>query len=296
MAFVGDISLSMHVAAYMNPPEGKPSEVEPGFPFAAVQSKLRSYDYLVGNLECVVANRGKPTIPLPLVAPLHSPNVLLDAGFDLVSVANNHVEDLGKDGYRDMLKRLTEAKLPFVGGYLVDDSQDPMVVTEVNGIKIAVLGYFNRKTEQTYRDLERAQKLADVVLVYLHWGIDFSPHPTRFQRQWGRALIDHGASAVIGAHSHIIQPEEIYKGKLIAHSLGNFVFSGMVKRGSQDSAILELEVDKSGVVSHRYQPISIDERGAPSLNGPPTTEPPLTPNRPRPLTALGKPIDFGAIR
>ncbi len=286
----------MHVAMYMNPPEGKPSEVEPGYPFAAVAEQLRSYDLLVGNLECVAANRGSPTIPLPLVAPLHSPKALLDAGFDIVSVANNHAEDLGKLGYEDMLKRLDAAGLPYVGGYLADKSRDPMVVREVNGIKVAVLGYFNRDTADTFKDIARAHEVADVVLVFLHWGIDFSPDPTRFQRQWGRKLIDKGASAVIGAHSHIVQPEEIYEGKLIAHSLGNFVFSGMTKRGSRDGAILELDVDETGVVAHRFRPVKLDLRGAPSLNGEPRATAPMTPDKPRPLTPLGEPIDFNAVK
>lgn len=296
LAFVGDIALSMHVAAYMKAEPGSPDAQEPGYPFAAIAERLRSYDLTVGNLECVVANRGSPTIPLPLVAPLHAPQVLLDAGFDVVSIGNNHAEDLGKAGYDDMRKRLAAAGLPFVGGYLTDPTVDPMVVRDVGGVKVAILGYFNRDTADTVADLKRANELADVVIVFIHWGIDFSPHPTRFQRQWGRAMIEHGADAVVGAHSHIVQPEELHQGKLIAHSLGNFVFSGMIKRGSRDGAILELDVDRSGVVGHRFQPVRLDERGAPSLRGEPSKTAPLTPNEPRPLTALGKPIDFDAVR
>jgi poly-gamma-glutamate capsule biosynthesis protein CapA/YwtB (metallophosphatase superfamily) len=296
LAFVGDVALSMHVAAYMKAEPGSRDAQEPGYPFATIAERLRSYDLTVGNLECVVANRGSPTIPLPLVAPLHAPQVLLDAGFDVVSIGNNHAEDLGKPGYDDMRKRLAAAGLPFVGGYLTDPRVDPMVVKDVGGVKVAILGYFNRDTADTYADLKRANDVADVVIVFIHWGIDFSPHPTRFQRQWGRAMIEHGADAVVGAHSHIVQPEELHQGKLIAHSLGNFVFSGMIKRGSRDGAILELDVDRSGVVAHRFQPVRLDERGAPSLRGTPTTSAPLTPDEPRPLTPMGKPIDFTTVR
>jgi poly-gamma-glutamate capsule biosynthesis protein CapA/YwtB (metallophosphatase superfamily) len=296
IAFVGDVALSMHVAVFMQAEPGSPDAQEPGYPFAAVAERLRSYDLTVGNLECVVANRGSPTIPLPLVAPLHAPQVLLDAGFDVVSIGNNHAEDLGKAGYDDMRKRLTAAGLPFVGGYLTDPTVDPMVVRDVGGVKVAIIGYFNRDTADTYADLKRANELADVVIVFIHWGIDFSPDPTRFQRQWGRAMIEHGADAVVGAHSHVVQPEEIHEGKLIAHSLGNFVFSGMIRRGSRDGAILELDVDRSGVVAHRFQPVRLDERGAPSLVGSPTPTAPLTPNEPRPLTPMGKPIHFETER
>lgn len=286
----------MHVAMYMSPPEGKKPEVEEGYPFAGIAEQLRSYDLLVGNLECVVANRGSPTIPLPLVAPLHAPKALLDAGFDVVSVANNHVEDLGKLGYENMLKRLDDGGLPYIGGYLADKTRDPMVIREVNGVKVALLGWFNRGTDDSYADLDRANAAADVVIVFLHWGIDFSPHPTRFQRQWGRALIDRGADAVVGAHSHIVQPEEIHAGKLIAHSLGNFVFSGMTKRGSRDGTILELDVDTSGVLAHRFRPVRLDERGAPTVSGEPRATAPLTPDEPRPLTPMGEPIDFAAVK
>lgn len=265
----------------------------PGFPFDKVADRLRSYDLLVGNLECVVGQRGTPQLPRPLTASLRTPQVLLDAGFDVVSVENNHAQDMGDAGYAETMRQLDLAGLPYIGGSLVHTEHDPTRIREVNGVKIALIGLFNRNYADSFADIARAKQKADLAIVFIHWGIDMGPRETRHQRQYGRALIDAGADAVIGAHSHIVQPVEEYKGKLIVHSLGNFVFSGMVKPGTRTSGIFELDVDKEhGLLAHRWQKVSIDFDGAPSLVGEPTTEPPFDPPGPRAPIDMGPPIDF----
>ncbi|MBL8742591.1 MAG: CapA family protein, partial [Myxococcales bacterium] len=145
-------------------------------------------------------------------------------------------------------------------------------------------------------DIKEARAKADVVIAFLHWGVEYSRDPTRLQRQWAHELIDNGADVVVGGHAHIVHRDEIYKGKVISYSLGNFVFSGMVKKGSRTGSVLELEVDESGVVGHGYRTITIDERGAPEWVDERTSEPVLDPPGERPLTALGKPIDFHALK
>ncbi|MFO0551359.1 MAG: CapA family protein [Polyangiaceae bacterium] len=279
VGFVGDLSFSMHVESYLN---GYPADppVEAGYPLTHVADRLRSYDFTVGNLECVMSERGTPRIPRPLTCPDKSAQVLLDAGFDLVSVANNHVQDMSDEGYVDMLRRLDRIGLPYTG-HLVKPGQDPLVVREVNGIKIAVLGYFNRRKTRALDDLARARKVADFVVVFPHWGIDFGFDPLDLQRRWAHELIAAGADLIVGAHSHIVQEEELIDGKLVAYSLGNFVFSGMYKPGSRSGAILEVDIGPGGkLLDHRYQRVSIDERGVPRLEGEPTATPPL-PSRPR---------------
>lgn len=291
LAFVGDLSFSMRVGAIL---DGKIrlDVPRPGFPFENVADRLRSYDLLVGNLECVVGQRGAPQLPRPLTASLKTPQVLLDAGFDVVSVENNHAQDMGDAGYAETMRQLDLAGLPYIGGSLVHTEHDPTLIREVNGVKIALIGLFNRNYADSFADIARAKKKADLAIVFIHWGIDLGPRETRHQRQYGRALIDAGADAVIGAHSHIIQPVEEYKGKLIVHSLGNFVFSGMVKPGTRTSGIFELDVDKSGLLAHRWQKVKIDFDGAPSLVGEPTADPPFDPPGPRPPIDMGPPIDF----
>lgn len=300
MALVGDVSISMHVAARLEIADKNPAApgVEPGYPFAAVVDRLRGYDLLIGNLECVLASRGRTTRKKPLKGPARAPTLLKEAGFDGVSVANNHTYDLAETGFAESLRQLEAQDLPYFGAHIVDAQRDPSRVFEVNGIKIALVGHYNREPSLGLADVARAKASADVVIVFVHWGIDYDPDPTRFQRQWGRKLIDAGADAVIGAHPHVVQPEEIYDGKLIVHSLGNFVFSGMVEPGSRTGALIELDVDRTGVRDHRYRRVRLDDRGAPSFpdDARTTPLPALDPPGPRRLRPLGEPIRFGAIR
>jgi len=295
VAFVGDISISMVIGAYLDGSLAPAAPLEAGYPFGKVADRLKAYDLLVGNLECVVTNRGQPTIKKPLKAPLDSGKRLLEAGFDVVSVANNHVQDMGDAGYADMMTRLDKDGLPYAGGNLVDKSRSAMVVKDVRGVRVAVIGHYDIHADSALRDVKQAREKADVVIAFLHWGVEYSRDPTRLQRQWAHALIDGGADVVVGGHAHIVHRDEIYKGKVISYSLGNFAFSGMVKEGARTGSVLELELSKAGVVSHGYRTIAIDDRGAPAWVGERTNEPVLDPPGERALTALGKPIDFRAL-
>jgi poly-gamma-glutamate synthesis protein (capsule biosynthesis protein) len=273
VAFVGDIAFAFDVASIV---AKDPAAVARGFPFDAVADRLRGYPLLVGNLECVVAKTGPPEKVGPLVAPLSAPGLLLRAGFDVVSVANNHTLDKGRMGYLEMLEHLRVAGLPYTGDHQTHVLNDAFIVREVEGVKVAIIGHYNRAERLALRDIARARAAADVVIVFVHWGNDFDLQPTRAQRRAGRVLIDAGADAVVGAHPHVVQAEEMHRGKLIAYSIGNFVFSGMDRAGTKTGVLLELDVERGrGVVDHRYVRVRIDKRGAPSFQGEPLALPPL---------------------
>lgn len=270
LGFVGDVALALGVASSLDDPDAPPA-----YPFQHVAERLRSYDLLVGNLECVVATQGQPRVPIPLTAPPSAPSRLLDAGFDLVSVANNHSLDRGPVAYRETLARLDAAGLAHVGHTYVDFDREPWVVRELGGLRLAIVGHHNRDPALATRDVQRARSEADVVIVFIHWGEEFTPEPTREQRRMGRQLVEAGAHAVVGAHAHVVQPVEEHLGRPIVHGLGNFVFAGMTRRGSRTGALLELDVDSTGVVARRFVEVAIDEQGTPRLVGEPTVDPPL---------------------
>jgi len=280
VGLTGDVAVALGVAVIVK--RGHDS----GFPFADVAERLRKYDLLVGNLECVVATRGVAVIPEPLVSPIETPRLLVDAGFDLVSIANNHTLDMSDKGYFEMLGRLDAAGLSHFGSTVADYARDPIVVREIGGVRMAFIGHMDREEKRAIADVIRARQRADVVIVFEHWGIEYSQVPALYQRLRGRKLIDAGADAVIGAHAHVVQPMEIYRDRRIAYGLGNFVFSGMVRPGSHTGALLELDLDKHGIVAHRFRRVNIDERGAPHLSGEPTDGPPFDPPGPRPLAPL----------
>lgn len=279
-AFTGDVAISLGVGSIVA--TGR----EPTFPFAGVAERLRSYDVLVGNLECVVTTLGEPSVREPLFAPAETPKLLVDAGFDLVSIANNHTLDMSKAGYFEMLEKLDAVKLKHFGSTTADHLRDPVVIHEIEGIRVALIGHHNREEKKAIEDVGRARASADIVIVFEHWGIEYAQYPMRHQRLLGRTLIDAGADAVVGAHAHVVQPIEIYKNKLIAYGLGNFVFSSMVRQGTHTGAVLELDLEKSGIVARRFRSVIIDDRGAPRWNGEATEEPVFEPPGPRKLEKL----------
>lgn len=270
LGFVGDVALALGVASSLDDPDAPAA-----YPFHHVAERLRSYDLLVGNLECVVATQGLPRVPIPLTAPPSAPGRLLDAGFDLVSVANNHSLDRGPVAYRESLARLDAAGLAHIGHTHVDFDRKPWAVRELRGVRVAIVGHYNRDPQLAVGDVRSARGEADVVIVFVHWGNEFTPEPTREQRRMGKLLVEAGAHAVVGAHAHVVQPVEEHLGRPIVHGLGNFVFAGMTRRGTHTGALLELDVDRTGVLARRFVRVAIDEHGTPSFVGEPTVEPPL---------------------
>ncbi len=273
LAFVGDIGLNYSVAKDIEaiasgetPRDG----VDKGFPFGGVQERLRAADIAVGNLECVASVKGKlDTWHKPFRAPVAGIDTVLAAGIDLVSVANNHSFDFGEEGFTDMLKNLDEKKLAAVGrGYRQKMPHQPerAVVREVRGTRVGFLGFYLAEDGDITRDVAAARKEADLVIVYFHWGKEKQSDATPEQRRQARAAIDAGADVVVGSHVHVLQPTEMYQGKLIAYGLGNFVFMGMnheerFRRG----AILEVGLTRDRLVSFEMVPTRVDDRGAPRL-------------------------------
>jgi poly-gamma-glutamate capsule biosynthesis protein CapA/YwtB (metallophosphatase superfamily) len=260
VTFVGDLNLALKVGINL----AKPKTIEPGYPFAHVADRLRSADLLVGNLECVASRLGSlATSHNPFRCPL-AIEVLKEAGFDLVSVANNHALDFGQQGFRDMLQRLDTGGLPHFGQENLDSKPQAVTVRVVGGLRIGLLAYF-RLPSAPYDDVRKARPLVDVLFTFMHWGREDEPRPLKLQRDLAQGLIDAGVDVVVGTHAHVPQPTELYEGKVIAYGLGNFVFSGMTHTELHRTGIvLEVDIHKQrGVMAHRELRVRLGEDGAP---------------------------------
>lgn len=189
-----------------------------------------------------------------------------------VTLANNHVFDYGRKGLEDTLKYLDEHGILHVGaGINLAEARKP-IIREIEGKKIAFLGYGNyspagkntpgvayRTPEYVIEDIREAKKDGcDYVVVNFHWGIERATEPTASDRELAHRAIDNGADLIIGHHPHVLQPVEVYKGKVIAYSLGNFVFGGN-SRYPRDSMLLEVTF-RENMLSYKKIPIRIDPR------------------------------------
>ena len=225
------------------------------YPFRNYRVLLGEADLAFGNLETPLSERGTATpgkskeslanrTNYIFRAPLSSAAGLAKAGFDSVSLANNHSMDYGAVALRDTLAALDEAGVERVGaGESYAESMRP-VFLQRNGQRFAFFavsdvlplysvagkrtpGVAPARGAQFEKDMPRlfreARKKADWVLVSVHWGKEGYTGSTPKQRRLGRKLIDWGADVVIGHHTHVLGPIEKYHGGLIHYSLGNFV-------------------------------------------------------------------------
>ncbi|HET9598250.1 MAG TPA: CapA family protein, partial [Anaeromyxobacteraceae bacterium] len=251
IAAVGDVL--MHGAVKDAAREHRSAADEEGFGWlwAPIADLLAGADVTFANLETPIAPRtGGAGRSFVFNAPPAVIGALKRAGFDLVSVANNHVFDQGRPGFEETLAHLDAAGMPYVGGGEAGREAGPRWV-EVNGLRLAFLGYtygLNQGgnecpaarrdrpclrasvlvPERAVADVRAAAAEADAVVVSVHWGTEYAPQPSEAQVALARALVDAGALVVLGHHPHVLQPVELVPGAggrmaLVAYSLGNFV-------------------------------------------------------------------------
>ena len=255
-------------------------------PFDLIKPAFAGKDVLFGNLETALTTRGTPAEKAVVLYTLPDKVLhLKEAGFDVLNVANNHILDMGAEGLRETLKVLKEHGLHFIG-VRTSEFDQPYVVIEIDEKKLGFLGYCEGgggdPKEGIYInkingvdivvDIESLRSKCDFVIVSLHWGIEKVFYPSPKQVALARRLIDAGATVVLGHHPHVIQGIEMYKGGLIAYSLGNFQFEfdpeecskGRNKRTNQ-SFILTIELGENGVQSYDTIPVEITRDWVPYI-------------------------------
>ncbi len=233
--------------------------------------RMNDADYMMLNNEFAFSDRGKPIEGKDYTFRSNPKNVelLKEMGVDIVSLANNHALDYGRDALSDTFTVLDDADIDYVGaGENIDRAAD-VIVYENQGKKI---GYFassrviyqsdwvatpSRNGMQSAYDIDymleaikKAKEKCDYLIVYLHWGVEYNNYPEEYQREWARLYIDAGANAVIGCHPHVVQGFEIYNGCPIVYSLGNFWFNSAEK----DSMYVEITVNEDNSSKLRVFP------------------------------------------
>jgi len=153
-----------------------------------------------------------------------STSVLKKFKFDVLSLANNHTFNFGSKGLTQTRDHLRQAGIDYFGD--PNNAEQLSVIKEVRGTKVAFVGFhqFGSNHDKVTTEIRRVRPLADMVIVMPHWGIEYKADFSAGQQQLAHGFIDAGADVVIGAHPHVIEPIEIYKGKTIFYSLGNFIF------------------------------------------------------------------------
>lgn len=254
LLFVGDIMLSRAIGKAMN------TNSNWNFPFLKIAELLKSADITFANLEGPISNNGTKVGSIySFRADPKTIEGLLYSGFDVVSIANNHIWDYGGEAFKDTLKILKENNISSVGGGSTYDEAHTPIIKEVNGIKIAYLGYTNLlptflgskgdklsvafpEESQMVLDIQKAKASADIVVVSFHWGEEYKTHHNAFQEKLAHKAIDAGANLIIGHHPHVAQDMEKYKDGYIAYSLGNFVFDQNFSEDTRSGLLLKVTI------------------------------------------------------
>lgn len=247
------------------------------YPFAQIKAEVIAADYAVLNLETSVTEAADKdrNQRFNFKSEAGSLDGIKHAGFDMVSLGNNHVLDYKEKGLRDTLKNVEKAGLRHVGAGLDEEEAYRFETVRLNGatVKIGAVTRFMPTTawkatdkkpgvasayepEKILKAIRAASKEADYVLVFIHWGVENTTSPQPWQRKLAADMLDAGASAVVGSHPHVLQGFEFHKGKPIAYSIGNFLFPDYVKGKKADTGLLKLTLDK-GQVGISFRPLSI---------------------------------------
>ncbi|MGE5326733.1 MAG: CapA family protein [Deltaproteobacteria bacterium] len=269
LLFAGDVMLSRTVGKKMA------AEDNWKYPFEKIGPTLKAADLAFANLESPISDMGKNKGHLYSFRA--DPRVMegLDfAGFDVLSLANNHSDDWGALALVDTIDRLRGAGIRPVGAGRNDLEAHYPVILNLHGVRIAFLANVDVPPKEATAGLDRpgvawlvpdraladirfARPLADLVIVSLHWGIEYMRKPQKSQVELAHKMIDAGADLIVGGHPHVTQPLEEYKGKYIAYSLGNFIFD-QHDPPTHHGLMLKVTLDGKKISSVKDIPIDID--------------------------------------
>ena len=229
-------------------------------------------DLMVVNSEFTVSNRGTPlkNKTYTFKAKPERLSIYDEMGVDLVTLANNHVYDYGRDAFLDMLDSFDEKKIPHIGaGHNIEEAKKPFYFI-INGYKFAFVNATRAEknimtpgatenSEGVFRCYDETNMVnlikeirgdADYVIAIIHYGKEFSHDLEEEQISGSRHYIDAGADAVVGHHAHVLQGVEIYKNKPIIYNLGNFIFN----EETVETAIFQITIDNDGIMDYYIIP------------------------------------------
>jgi len=258
----GDVMLSRHVARVAR------DKHDPAFPLRALAPVMQAADLAFVNLESPFSDRGA-AVERGMVFKAQPEMIaaLELAGIDVVSTANNHARDQGSYGVEFTLDLLQRHHIAVAGTGSSEEAAHAGVVIERHGIRFGFLAYTFDQSNGNHSDVDdrvavmdparmradvaKLAARADVIVVSMHAGVEYSPKSNAQQVAFAHAAIDAGARVVVGHHPHVTQPWERYGQSVIFYSLGNLVFDQFQRVETQRGALADIEFEgpRLGVVT-----------------------------------------------
>lgn len=222
-----------------------------GYPFRNVLEYFEKDDYSLINLEGVLGDKGTARYKeYRFRGSAEYTRIMTENSIEGVTLANNHSEDYGEEGYAETKRLLDEADIAYV------EHMSSTIVTTDSGLTIGLFaadllraGVDHDTILDQIRQLK--EQNAELVVCALHWGTERVYAPSETQKNLAHKMVDAGADIIWGHHPHVLQPIEEYNGGIIFYSLGNFAFGGNAGPKDLDTALVQQEVirDPDGTVT-----------------------------------------------
>lgn len=254
-------------------------------PLSAVGAHLKAADVTIGNLESPLSTGGVKNAAKDVTFRGDPRGVegLAASGFDLLSMANNHVLDYGPDALADTVATLDARGIAHAGAGANRDAAWKPAVVERDGATVAYLAFSQilppgfvaaaskaglaqgrNNADAVTAAIRSAKKRYDYVIVSFHWGVEYQDDANAGQVRDAHAAIDAGADMVLAHHPHVIQAVEYYKNRLIAYSLGDFVFDHY-SRKTGEAFVLDAQLGPDGVTGAKMTPVYLNRYGKPAF-------------------------------
>lgn len=210
---------------------------DPSYFFREVKSVFEADDLTIVNFEGTLTTRGeRKDKTFAFRGKPEYTSILTEGSVEAVNLANNHSFDYGNDSYEDTKMYLTDAGIISFG-------YDRNAIMDIKGVKVGLIGIYELpygiESANLLRENIAAVKSegAQLIIVSFHWGSEKENYPDSIQKELAHIAIDEGAHLVLGHHPHVLQGIEVYKGRNIVYSLGNFCFGGNKNPSDKDTII-----------------------------------------------------------
>jgi len=238
MFFFGDMMIDRHVGEKI---------ATNGLPYlfdklaTSTGIDFNSYDLISANLEGATTDGGEHYLPNNVYDFAFNPdliNKLKNYNFNFFNLANNHLTDQGQKGVEETRKNLSLLNFKYSGCSDGLAGECSATTTEINNLQVGLAGFsmvYNLIDKKEITDIvSDLASSTDLVIVNMHWGVEYEHQFNKIQEDYAHAIIDSGADIIIGHHPHVVQGFEVYKNKPIFYSLGNFIFDQYFSPDTQE--------------------------------------------------------------
>ncbi len=265
LLFGGDLMFDRHIR-FKSQQRGSYDPI-----FSDLKEFFLEYDLVVANLEGPITQNSSlslgtvPGTPKNFIFTfdLQVAPLLANHNIRLVSLGNNHILNFGREGLLTTREYLTDSGVSFFG--FTGDRQNRTITKEINGLVLGFVNY-NQFLEgglvAAKEDIASLAGKVDWLILYSHWGNEYQPRAGAVIEKLAREFIDQGVDLIIGSHPHVVQQKEIYQGKTIYYSLGNFVFDQFFQPEVERGILVELIIDvKTKEAVSKEWPIKMTREG-----------------------------------